>query len=430
MSRKYKLFSLFTLAGICLLFAKTAIADTVYLQAGQYLDVRTGDMVKPANLLIENGVIKEVNPKNVPATATIIKKPELTLLPGLIDTHVHIPCDMDQDFALYLVQDDSSMATIRGVKNARKLLMAGFTTVRNLNQGYPSTSFIDVALAKASENGWIEAPHIIPSGHAISMTGGHQDPDMLGGFSPDVMAVDYKSGVADGVDEVVKAVRYQIKHGAKVIKVAATSGVISAEESVGNQQYSDEELKAIVAEANRHQISVAAHAHGTEGINAAIKAGVRSIEHGSLLNDESIRLMKQNGTFLVPTTYVLFALNTSTLKQPMRGKAEYLIPLAKVNIAKAINANVKIAFGTDSPMIPHGDNAKEFSSLVALGMTPIGAIRTATINAAELLKMPHRGEIKSGFEADIIGVSENPLTNIHTLENVRFVMKDGKIYKE
>ena len=410
------------------LFSECTYSATIYLQAKQYLDVASGKIIQPANILIEEGVIKSINPAEVPKTATIIKQPTLTLLPGLMDMHVHLPNDMNEKFALQLVQDDDAMATVRGVKNAKILLMAGFTTVRNLGL-VPGESFVDVALSKASESGWIVAPHIIPSGHPLSITGGHMDPDMFGAYAQNILPVSYRTGVADGVDEVVKSVRYQIKYGAKVIKAAATAGVLSEEAGVGNQQYSDEELKAMVEEASRHDIPVAVHAHGTAGINAAIKAGVRSIEHGSLLDDESIRLMKQHGTFLVPTTYAADAINFNFLSPISRKKAAYLMPLAKQNVAKAIKAGVKIAFGTDSPVIPHGENAKEFAALVRRGMTPLDAIRTATLNAAELMKLQDRGQIKSEFHADIVGVSENPLNNIRTLEDVKFVMKDGEVIK-
>ena len=410
------------------LFSECTYSATIYLQAKQYLDVASGKIIQPANILIEEGVIKSINPAEVPKTATIIKQPTLTLLPGLMDMHVHLPNDMNEKFALQLVQDDDAMETVRGVKNAKILLMAGFTTVRNLGL-VPGESFVDVALSKASESGWIVAPHIIPSGHPLSITGGHMDPDMFGAYAQNVLPVSYRTGVADGVDEVVKSVRYQIKYGAKVIKAAATAGVLSEEAGVGNQQYSDEELKAMVEEASRHDIPVAVHAHGTAGINAAIKAGVRSIEHGSLLDDESIRLMKRHGTFLVPTTYAADAINFNFLSPISRKKAAYLMPLAKQNVAKAIKAGVKIAFGTDSPVIPHGENAKEFAALVRRGMTPLDAIRTATLNAAELMKLQDRGQIKSEFHADIVGVSENPLNNIRTLEDVKFVMKDGEVIK-
>ncbi len=416
-----KLFSIFFL----ILLNKTVFSESVYLEAKQYLDVETGKLIAPANILIVDGIIKSINPSQIPDKVTLIQKPTLTILPGLMDSHVHLPNDITPEIALVFIQEDDAMITLRGAKNAKTLLMAGFTTVRNLGQNN-GENFVDVALSKASENGWIVAPHIVPCGHPLSITGGHLDPDMNAGYAPNVLPVNYRIGVADGVDEVIKAVRYQIKYGAKVIKIAASSGVLSNEEGAGDQQYSDEELKAIVAEASRHGIPVAAHAHGT----SAIKAGVRSIEHGSLLNDESIRLMKKYGTYLVPTTYVADSLNLKNLTPVVRKKAEYILPLAKRNLEKAIQANVKIAFGTDSGVYPHGENAKEFAALVRHGMTPLNAIRAATLNAADLLNMRDRGQIKIGYYGDLIGVEENPLMNIRTLENVILVMKDGKVVKE
>ncbi len=404
-------------------------AETIYLQAKEYLDVRSGQMIQPGNVLIENGKIIAINPINVPASVIHIKKPELILLPGLMDMHVHLSVNYGPQFALQMVQEDAAMSTVRGVKNAEILLKAGFTTVRNLGVS-SGESFVDVALAKASESGWIQAPHIIPAGHALSSTGGHLDPDMFGSYAPNVLSVSYRTGVADGVDEVIKAVRYQIKHGAKVIKMAATAGALSFDESVGAQQYSDEELKAIVSEANLHHVFVAAHAHGTQGINAAIKAGVRSIEHGTMINDESIRLMKQYGTYLVPTAYLSDRPKQKYINSAIESKAEYLRPFAVQSLQKAIYAHVKIAFGTDSGVFPHGENAKEFATLVKRGMQPIEAIRTATINSAEMMEIQDRGQIKTGYHADIIGVVENPLKNIKTLENVVFVMKDGKVIKD
>jgi imidazolonepropionase-like amidohydrolase len=409
-------------------FSLPTIASPIYLQAKDYLDVKTGQFIQPGNILIDNGKIVAINPAKVPADATIIKKPGLTLLPGLMNMHVHLTGEFSNKFALDLVQNDDAMCTVHGVKNAEILLMSGFTTVRNLG-GYPGESFVDVALSKASELGWIKAPHIIPAGHALSITGGHMDPDMFGDYAPNVLPVNYRIGVADGVDEVVKSVRYQIKHGAKVIKIAATAGVISTEDSVGAQQYSDEEMRAIVNEANKHDVPVAAHAHGTEGINAAIKAGVRSIEHGSLMSDEGIRLMKEHGTYLVPTAYIHDGLQHE-YSNKSRKKAEYLQPLSQQSLHNAIKAGVKIAFGTDSGAIPHTDNAKEFAVLVKRGMLPIDAIRAATINSAEMMKISDRGEIKVGYHADMIGITDNPLTNIKILENVRFVMKDGEVVKD
>lgn len=408
--------------------ASRAISEPVYLQAKEYLDVKTGQFIQSANLLIEHGQITAINPKNVPSTATLIQRPNLILLPGLIDVHVHLPVD-SPSYSLEFVQDDAGMATLRAAKNAKILLLSGFTTIRCLGQIYIGPNFIDIDVAKAGEKGWIPAPHIISAGNAIGMTGGAMDPDLVGGYAPNFISADYKNGVADSVDEAIKAVRYQIKYGAKVIKIAATDAVLTESENVSNQEYTYAEMKAIVDEANRHSIPVAAHAHGTEGINAAIKAGVSSIEHGSLLNDESIQLMKQQGTYLVPTSHGDDVSFMNSLPPIMRKKAEYIIPLAKKNIQKAIKAGVNIAFGTDSPVIRHGDNAKHFAELVNEGMQPIDAIRAATINAADLLRLQDRGQIKVGFHADIIGITENPLTNIRTLENIPFVMKDGVVVK-
>ncbi|HOP21795.1 MAG TPA: amidohydrolase family protein [Gammaproteobacteria bacterium] len=232
--------------------------------------------------------------------------------------------------------------------------------------------------------------------------------------------------------EAIEAVRYQIKHGAKVIKIHATAGVMSLEDSDGAQQLSDEEMKAIVEEAERHHTKVAAHAHGAEGIKAAINAGVSSIEHGSLLDDEGIRMMKKHNVFLVPTTGLVdFVMEGIDRNDPkIAAKAKYVLPLAKENLSKAIKAGVKIALGTDSPLIPHGDNAHELSAMMEQGMSELDAIQSATINSAELLGVKDRGQIKQGMLADIIAVSENPLKNIKTLEDVTFVMKGGKVYKE
>ena len=343
-----------------------------------------------------------------------------------MDMHVHLPIDSPV-YPLEFVQDDAAMATTRAVKNAKILLLSGFTTIRCVGQIYAGPNFIDIAVAKAGEKGWILAPHIISAGNALGMTGGIMDPDMVGGYAPDILSTSYKNGVADGVDELVKSVRYQLKYGATVIKIGATDGVLAETSSVGNQEYTFEEMKAVVDEANRHNIPVAAHAHGTAGIKAAIKAGVSSIEHGSLLDDESIAMMIQQGTYLVPTTYADDAIPLELLNPLRRKKAEYIMPLAIQNLQKAIQAGVKIAFGTDSPVIPHGDNAKEFAALVRRGMKPIDAIRTATLNSAELLRVKDRGQIKIGYHADIIGLTENPLDNIQALEHVVFVMKDGEV---
>jgi imidazolonepropionase-like amidohydrolase len=404
-------------------------AQPVLIQADGYLDVRTGTLIKPANLLIEKGLITAINPKNTVANIQLIDLKGKILLPGLMDMHVHLDLDFNGGFDHIIGKESASKGALRAARNAEKTLMAGFTTIRNIGQGHISKELIDVALAEAWAEGWIKAPRIVPSGHMITITGGHGDLAM--GFSEGLLQLTPEYGIINGSDEAIKAVRYQIKHGAKVIKIHATAGVLSLEDSVGAQQLSMAEMQAIISEAKRHNIRVAAHAHGTEGIIAAINAGVHSIEHGSLINDEAIKLMKAKGVYLVPTTGLVDNLMASIdkLNPKMAKKAQSVLPQAQKNLTRAIKAGVKIALGTDAPLIPHGENAKELTAMVDRGMKPLDAIKAATINAAELLDFHDRGEIKAGYLADIIAVSENPVNNIKILESVEFVMQAGIIYK-
>ena len=250
------------------------------------------------------------------------------------------------------------------------------------------------------------------------------------GWSPGILEQTWRDGVADGPDEVVKSVRYQIKHGAKVIKTCATAGVLSFEEAVGAQQYTFEELKAMVDEAARHDIKVAAHAHGTQGIRDAVRAGVASIEHGSILDDETIALMLEHGTYLVPTTYLADAIDMAALPAPIREKAETVLPYAKESIRRAIASGVKIAFGTDAGVYPHGENAREFATLVNdRGMEPVEALRAATLYAADLLGVDDRGVIAPGKLADLVAMDGNPLEDITATEHVTFVMRGGKVFR-
>ena len=400
----------------------TASAQPLVIRADRMLDVERGEIVRPAVVVVEEGRIQRVNPAQTPAGAETVDLGDMTLLPGLMDMHTHLMLDLTPNMQLRMVTETTPEWTIRGVVNARTTLMAGFTTVRDVGSG----DFVDVALSKASNAGRIEAPRIVPVGHALSTTGGHGD---AGGFIPGLVESTPEQGVADGEDEVVRAVRYQIKHGAKFIKVSATAGVLSFEEAVGAQQYSDAELQAIVEEASRHGVKVAAHAHGTEGIIAAVKAGVASIEHGSMLSDEAIALMKERGTYLVPTTYLVDGINLAMLPPPIRAKGERVIPLAKESLRRAVAAGVRIAFGTDAGVYPHGDNAKEFAALVDRGMTPLEALRSATVHAAGLLGVEDRGRLAPGLLADLVAVPGNPLDDIRVMEDVRFVMKGGVVYK-
>jgi len=387
------------------------------------LDVVSGKIVKNAYIAVEGRLIVGVGGPEMARKAKVIDLGDMTLLPGLIDMHTHLSYDIDKDFYSRFVQQGPADDALRGARNARQTLMAGFTTVREAG----SRNFVDVALMRAVETGFIEGPWIFPCGHAISITGGHGD---LVGFSPGILEQEPEFGIADGPEEVLRAVRYQIKHGAKHIKMIATAGVLSFEKPVLAQQYSEEEMRIFVEEARRHGLKVMAHAHGTEGIIAAVKAGVSSIEHGSMLDDEAMRLMKERGTYLVPTTYVVDAVDLDAIPPQLRAKAESILPTARRNLRHAIKAGVKIALGTDAAVFPHGDNAKEFAVYVKLGMAPIGAIRTATVNAIDLLGVNDRGTIETGRLADLIAVRGNPLDDITVLEDVKFVMHGGKVVKK
>jgi imidazolonepropionase-like amidohydrolase len=407
---------------LSLLLPLQAVAQTTLLRAARMFDPATGTLTGPVSVLIEAGRIRELNPAQPPAGATVIELGDMTLLPGLIDMHTHLTADLLGDWVNRPVRETIADAALRGARNARRTLLAGFTTVRDVG----SPGFADVSLMNAIDRGDLDGPRIFPAGHPISITGGHCD---VTGYAPGILERGPEQGVADGPAEVVKAVRYQVKHGAKLIKVCATAGVLSFEGPVGAQQLSDAELRAAVEEAARHGLKVAAHAHGTEGIKAAIRAGVASIEHGSMLDDEAIRLMKERGTYLVPTTYLADAIDLNTLPPPIRAKAQTVMPLAKESLRRAIAAGVKIAFGTDAAVYPHGDNAKELASLVDRGMRPAEALRAATLNAADLLGVSDRGRIAPGQLADLIAVRGDPLKDIRVMQEVGFVMKGGRVYK-
>lgn len=409
---------LIALAGLPTLLSSQAPAPTVVVRAARMLDVRAGRLSNDATVVIQGDRITQVG-GTPPAGATVIDLGQVTLLPGFIDAHVHLTGEIRPGFELAAVRETDADQAFHGAANARKTLMAGFTTVRNLGAG----DFVDISLMKAIDRGEVEGPRIIPAGHAIGITGGHCD---VTGFAPGIAVMDPLHGVADGVAQVIQAVRQQAKYGAKVIKICATAGVLSFDATVGAQQLSDDEMQAIVQEASRHGLRVAAHAHGTEGIKAAIRAGVTSIEHGSMLDDEAIALMKQKGTWLVPTRALADLINKDALPAPIRAKAEYVMPLADASFRKAVAAGVRIAFGTDAAVLPHGMNAKEFAVYVKAGMSPIDAIRTATINGAELLGTPDRGEIAVGKLADLIAVPGDPLADVTALERVSAVIKGGR----
>lgn len=407
-----------------MLAATLAHAETVVIEAAQYLDVVQGRLVAPAVIVVEGEKIVAINPATRPANARTIDLGGQTLLPGLMDSHTHLNYDIVEGWETEPVRFTAGDYALRGTVNARKTLMAGFTTVRDLGTGL---GFSDVALQRAIDQGWVVGPRMIPAGHALSITGGHCD---ITGFGPGIEPANYVSGVADGVDEVLKAARYQIKHGAKVIKICATAGVLSFEGPAGAQQYSIEELRAAAEEAHRHGMRIAAHAHGTEGIIASSEAGIDSIEHNSIVTVEAARVLQKNGTFVVPNMYLNKAIDLSKIPPAMAEKMKALKPVQIESFRRSLEYKLKISFGTDAGVFPHGENAREFAAQVALGQTPIGAIRSATVVNAELFDTPDRGRIEAGLLADLIAVEGNPLENVALLEDVRFVMKGGVVYKQ
>ena len=405
-----------------ILLAVSIHAETVVLKAAHYLDVDAGRLVSPAVIVIEGERIRSVNPESTPAADTVIDLGGATLLPGLMDLHTHLVYDIEGDWVNEPVKETAADLALRGARNAKRTLLAGFTTVRDLG----ASGFADVSLMKAVDRGFVEGPRIVPAGHSLSITGGHCD---VTGFAPGIRETTPHEGVADGVAEVLKAVRYQVKHGAKVIKICATAGVLSFEGPVGALQFSPEELRAAAEEAHRHGLKIAAHAHGTEGIIAAAEAGIDSIEHNSIMTEEAARIIQEKGAFVVPNLYLNEAIDLDALPPPIRAKEEYLRPLVGESFRRALAMQLKIAFGTDAGVYPHGDNAKEFGYQVEMGQTPIGAIRSATTVAAELLGVDDRGRIAPDRLADVIAVAGNPLENVRELEHVTFVMKGGRVYK-
>ena len=407
------------------LLAQTALAvERVVVRAAQYLDTESGRLVSPAVMVVEDGLITAVNPSVIPNDTKIIDLGDATLLPGVMDMHSHVTLDYysGDHWTTAPVMETPADWALHGVTFGRQMLEAGFTTVRDAGS-FPG--FPDVALMRAIDRGDVVGPRIIPAGHYLSITGGHCD---ITGFAPGIMEIGPKQGIADGKDELLKAIRYQAKHGVKVIKVCATAGVFSKGDSPGAQQYSDEELNVIVQEATRHGLKVMAHAHGSEGILAAVKAGVASIEHGSMLTPEIINEMKRRGTFFVPTIHLNdVPLPPETPAWTVK-KSEFLAPFVEKSFSMAVDRGVNIALGSDAGVMPHADARLEFYAMVKRGMSELQALQSATIDAARLLGVTDRGQLKEGMLADIIAVNENPLNNIRTMEAVLFVMKGGEVY--
>jgi imidazolonepropionase-like amidohydrolase len=406
--------------------AATAPAQRTLVRAGHLLDVKTGQLLNDQTIVVTGSTIQSIAPTaSVPAqpSDTVLDLSSLTVLPGLIDVHTHLT--MNTDFDPFVeVTSTSAKEAINGVANARTTLMAGFTTVRNVG----AYNFVDVDLRDAINAGQVTGPHMQVSGPLIGITGGHCDENLL--------PIQYHTvgdGVADGVPAVQHMVRQNIKYGADLIKMCATGGVLSKGDDPNAAQFTLEEMQAIVADAHRLGRKVAAHAHGEQGILWATEAGVDSIEHGSYINDEGIAAMKQHGTYLVPTLYLEdWIIASGHLPAFYQQKMIDVTAVAKANIRRAVQAGVKIAMGTDAAVYPHGLNAHELDVYVnQIGMTPLAALQSATINAADLMGWTAKtGTLEPGKWADIIAVDKNPLDDIRTLQDVKFVMKAGVVYKK
>ena len=402
------------------------------LRAKGVLDVDLGEVLEGASVVIEGNVITAVTDDPTAATGAdqVIDLPDLTLVPGLMDMEVDLVLGGQGATLHDPVRMDPVKMGLRAVANGQRTLAAGFTTVRNLGLFIKTGGYlVDVALADAIAAGWVQGPRVIPAGHAICPTGGHLDPSAQSGLAPGIMRMTIEEGIADGVSEIRKAVRYQITHGAQLIKCCASGGVMTPTGPPGAQQYSTEELTAIAEEAHRRGLRVATHAHGDQAVNAALDAGIDCIEHGMMIGDGTIQRMVDTGTFLVSTCALTENWDISDQPRSLQAKAAVVFPQAKESLTKAIEAGVKVALGTDAPAIFHGRNAEELEVLVRRGMTPIQAIRSATTVAADLIDHPELGRIAPDMLADIIGVTGDPLTDITTFQRVPFVMKDGKVVK-
>lgn len=404
----------------------------IALHARGVLDIDTGTIIESGYVRVEGNRITEVgaDPAAARDADQVIELPDLTLIPGLMDMEVDLVLGGPGAGLSDTVRTDPVKMTLRATVNARRTLHAGFTTVRNLGLFVKTGGYLlDVALAEAIEAGWVEGPRIVPAGHAIVPTGGHLDPSAQAGLAPFMMPLSVEEGVADGVDQIRRAVRHQIKHGAKLIKCCGSGGVLSPTGPPGAQQYSTEELTVIADEAHRRGLKVATHAHGDTAVNAALDAGIDCIEHGFMISDATIQRMIELGTFLVSTNALTENWDVSAHPPALQGKAAEVFPQAKDSLRRAIAAGVKIACGSDAPAIWHGRNAEEIVVLVKRGMTPLQALRAATTVSAELIERPDLGRIAPEMLADIVGVPDDVLSDITATQRVRFVMKDGKVVK-
>jgi imidazolonepropionase-like amidohydrolase len=403
-----------------------ASTEITVVRAARLVDGRGGEPLAPAMVRVEGDRIRAVAARlEVPAGARLIDLGDATLLPGLIDLHTHLTGVADVHWEEALVKSTPPDDALAGAANARTTLLAGFTTCRDMGPNWP---YVDVALRNAIERGALPGPRLLVAGNYVSSTGGAGDARQ---FSPYV-DVPLVRNLADGPDEIVKAVRTNLKHGADFVKILATGAVLSKGIPPDAQQYSDEELRAAVVEARRWGRPVAAHAHGAAGIKAAIRGGVRTVDHGSMLDDEAIALLETAPAFYVPTLGTSQAiLASSIVPESEKARERKLVEVQMTAFKKALAAGLAIGFATDAPVVPHGDNAKELGLRVSLGEAPMAALVSATRVNAEILGWSDRiGTVEPGKLADLVGVPGNPLRDITVTERVGFVMKGGVVYRD
>jgi len=417
---------------ILLLLSSFAISQTTYLQCGKVIDTKNGKVLHEMTITIEGNKIKSIEKGYLPGATDqdiVIDLQDKTVLPGLIDMHVHLEIESNPKAYLQKFTLNPADRALHGAYYAKKTLLAGFTTVRDLGG-----TGANIALRNAIDQGFVEGPRIYTAGKSLATTGGHADP--TNGFSRALMGdPGPEEGVVNSVEDAKKAVRQRYKNGADLIKITATGGVLSMAKNGQNPQFTLEEIKAICETAKDYDMQVAAHAHGDEGMQRAILGGVKTIEHGTLMSDKTMELMKEYDVYYVPT---ITAGKEVGEKAKIKGyfpeiivpKALEIGPKIQDTFSKANKRGVKIAFGTDAGVFPHGENAKEFGYMVEAGMTEMKAIQSATTTNASLLKNNMIGSIEAGNFADIIAVEGDPIKNIRTLENVVFVMKNGVIYKQ
>jgi imidazolonepropionase-like amidohydrolase len=414
---------------LCLLVAAQAQEKKIYaLKAPRLFDSAAGRIVQPGLVIVADGKVQSVGGSSIPAGAIVIDLKDATLLPGFIDAHTHLTYEFDPDYDGSRLRDLERTIpeqAIRATENARKTLMAGFTTVRDVG----SQDFMDIGLRNAINAGIVPGPRMLVAVHALGSTGGHCD----GGAGFRFGALNHEMGPMDGVinseDDARYAVRFNIKYGADVIKTCASGGVLSPTDDVDVPQLSQAELNALVTEAHTLRRKAAAHAHGAEAAKRAIRAGIDSIEHGTFLDDEALKMMHDRGVFLVPTLTVRVGLEVSKFPPRVREKADLAVKQQDNLVRRALALGVKIALGTDAAVYPHGRNAEEFALMAADGMSSAQALQAGTTSAAELLGLGDKvGVLKPGFLADIVAVRGNPVTDIRATQNVVFVMKDGVVY--